>query len=113
MLDGQKVFRLANKLAEFQGGDRKMMEYIQDHLQKKEKKRNLNLSMVITFVVDSTGQVRNPCIQKISASNSMGLAALEQEIIAVFASMPKWNAAVLQDKKAYTRIILPVQLVLQ
>jgi hypothetical protein len=112
-LDGRKVFRLANQLAEFKGGERMMMEYIEDRLQKKGKKRNLTVSLTITFVVDSAGQVRNPCIMKISSGNDMGLVTVEQEILNLFVTMPKWNPAVLQGKKTCTRVIMPVQLMIQ
>jgi hypothetical protein len=107
-LDGQKVFRLANKLAQYLGGDAKMMDFIGKNFKHLKGKNTGKKTLTITIVIDASGKVRNPCL--IKSKSDMADENTEREIIRVFNAMPKWTPAELNGKKAYTRIIMPVQL---
>jgi hypothetical protein len=110
LLDGQKVYRLASKLAQFPGGEMKMLQFIQDNFKHAAGKKQIMKTLVVTFVVDSAGKVRNPCLLKTEGKSVDDAAG--KELIKVFERMPNWEAALLNGKKSYMRIVMPVQLVL-
>jgi protein TonB len=108
MLDGQKVYRLASKLAAYPGGDAAMMDFIGKNFKHIKGKNPGKKSLTITIVIDATGKVRTPCLVNKKAAQAD--EALEKEIIRVFNAMPPWEPAVLNGEKTYMRIIMPVQL---
>lgn len=110
MMDGQKVYRLASKLAQFPGGEMKMLQFIQDNFKHAAGKQQVMKTIVVTFVIDTTGKVRNPCLLKTEGKTVDESAG--KEIVRVFDKMPKWDVALLNGKKSYMRIVMPVQLVL-
>jgi hypothetical protein len=110
MLDGQKVFRLASKLAQFPGGDMAMMQYIQYNFKHSAGKNQTQKSILLTFVVDTLGKVREFCIEKKRSSNLDEHSM--KEIRRVFESMPRWEPAVTNGRKTYMRLVMPLQLVL-
>ncbi|MFI5149957.1 MAG: hypothetical protein ACHQRM_09510 [Bacteroidia bacterium] len=107
-LDGQKVYRLASKLAQYPGGDAAMLDFIAKNFKHVKGKNNGKKTLTITIVIDAFGKVRNPCV--VRKKSDVTDENTEAEIIRVFISMPRWEPAELNGKKTYTRIIMPVQL---
>jgi protein TonB len=110
MLDGQKVFRLASKLAQYPGGEVAMMQFIQTNFKHSAGKNQTQKSILVTFVVDTLGKVREVCIEKKRSSNLDEHSM--KEIREVFESMPRWDPAVTNGRKTYMRLVMPVQLIL-
>jgi hypothetical protein len=110
MLDGQKVNRLANTLAKYPGGESKMLEFIQTNIDQSKCKSTKHIKAVLTFVVDAKGRVRNPCI--LHRGENKNEEMVNTELLRVFSAMPKWEPAVLLGEKAYMRLIIPVEVLL-
>jgi len=62
LLEDQPVFRIADKNAEFQGGQIALLSFLAKHLHLKSDGMVFQSSFYVTFIVDTIGNIRNACI---------------------------------------------------
>ncbi len=99
------VFLVAEKQPQFPGGHKAMMSFIYSNL-KYSKEDPRQKVVYVEFIVDTTGQVRNPCI----LNNTTGsLTPLEQEVVRVVQLLPAWSPGVQRRKKVPVRMSFPVR----
>jgi hypothetical protein len=109
-LDGQKVHPLANKMPNYPGGDSKMLQFITDNIKSPEMKKNGRVkgTVSVTFVIDSLGRVRNVCLLRQQPSDKPD--PIDQEVLRLFGMMPRWEPGILNGKKTYVRIKMPMSI---
>jgi protein TonB len=108
-LDGHPVYKIVSKMPSFPGGDEKLIDYLSEHLTyvKEWRDDTLQTKLFISFVIDSTGTIRNPCIQHSGYSHRY--TAFDLEGLKLINQMPKWIPGELDGKKVYVRIYLPIR----
>lgn len=102
-LDGSKVHRLAEFPCEFPGGQAELTRYLQRNLRYPKNQDDMQSSIKFTFIVDTLGNIRNPCVLLIPYQNN--LSPFDSLVISMFQTMPKWVPAQINGKKIYYRHI--------
>lgn len=103
--DTGKVFTSVEEMAEFPGGMSAMMRYLADHIQYPAEAREDNVQgrVVVRFVVDKSGEVRNAVVMR-----DIG-AGCGKEALRVVNSMPKWKPGKMHGQPVHVYFTLPVQ----
>ena len=84
------------------------MKYISKHLKYPPRQKLFQGSVFVTFVVDTQGKLRNPCIYRRSRGDELSL--LEKEMLGLIESMPPWVPGQQDGEKVYMRVYLPIRL---
>ena len=87
--NGNEPFTWVQEMPKFPGGDQKLLEYIQKHINYPAVARENGISGRITvrFVVDENGHVKNANVPK-----GMGIGGgCDEEAIRVINTLPDWN----------------------
>ena len=105
-IDGMAVFSIAEKMPDFIGGQESLMKYIVEHIKYPTLYNNesLQTKIVITFVIDTVGIVRNPFIQRSIHKD------FDTEFLKVIENMPKWSPGINNGKKVPVRYYLPINI---
>lgn len=105
-----KVFRYADKMPSFPGGEKALMQYLHDHIQyPKDARRNgISGTVVVQFTVNKDGSLSDLA----TIGKHLG-GGLEQESIAVVKGMPDWIAGSNKGRKVNVRYSLPIRYELQ
>lgn len=108
IIDRQPVLLIADKMPVYPGGMEAMFKHIAKNtrLHGSKNKNKLAGKMLITFIVDTTGHVRNVCIVK--SCFEKGVYYKEDEIADVFrelAVMQPWEH---KGQKVWARFQLPI-----
>ena len=106
-LDEQPVYMVTQKKAEFPNGLDSLSKYLATSIKYSQETEYKGM-VVVTFIIDSIGKVRNPCMYKRFRSDY--LTEAEKECMRVIDEMPMWQPAEMRGKKVYSRIYLPTQL---
>jgi protein TonB len=107
LFDGQIVYEATEKPAQFVGGDEAKIIFLKDNLHAPEQEE-FQESLHATFIIDTTGSIRNISITNQRYSD--GLTPLETEFIRVINRMPKWIPAEQNGKKVCSRVRLPLKI---
>jgi TonB family protein len=96
---------LPQLMPEFPGGQENMMKFLSTELKYPEKCRDQKIEgrVVIQFVVDKNGRVRNVKSMKEGVD-----PLLVKEALRVVSAMPKWNPGVQNGEAVNTEMTLPV-----
>ncbi|MEG1546150.1 MAG: energy transducer TonB [Bacteroides sp.] len=92
------------RIAEFPGGREVMMDYIRTNLKypKQARKNRVEGRVLIKFVVDKTGEIRDAQVMK-SVSKELDDAALS-----LIQGMPKWKPAFQRGKNVNFQMVIPI-----
>ncbi|MEG2514887.1 MAG: energy transducer TonB, partial [Bacteroidaceae bacterium] len=92
------------RIAEFPGGREAMMDYIRTNLKypKQARKNRIEGRVLIKFVVDKTGEIRDAQVMK-SVSKELDDAALS-----LIQGMPKWKPAFQRGKNVNFQMVIPI-----
>ena len=106
--DGQDPVLTAEKMPEYPGGQEAMMKYMAANLVYPEaaKKAGAEGLVVVSFVVDKHGKVKNTKVEKSLSSE------LDKESLRVVAAMPDWKPGIDKGKAVDVVMKLPVRWVL-
>ncbi|HLG35902.1 MAG TPA: carboxypeptidase-like regulatory domain-containing protein [Bacteroidia bacterium] len=107
ILDNQQVYLIADKNAEFPGGQSAFMSYLQKNLRYPKEQEELQGSIYVTFIIDTLGSIRNECIYKRYFKGE--LSAIEKLALNLIKEMPAWTPAEKDGKKVYMRITVPIK----
>ena len=106
-VEPEEIYILVDQMPLFQGGGyEKAKEYIAVNLRypKEAKEEGIQGNVVLTFVVDKTGKVKNVIIVRSSGNKS-----LDEEAVRVVESMPEWTPGKNKGKPANVRWQILVQ----
>jgi len=83
------------------------MRFLKDNL-RAPKQEEFQETLYATFIIDTTGNIRNISIT--NRLSSERLTPLETEFIRVINRMPKWIPAEQKGKKVCSRVVLPLRI---
>jgi TonB family protein len=94
--------------AEFPGGTAAMLSYIRQNIYYPEmaKDNGIKGRVFISFLVDASGKVKDPTVLK-SAS-----AMLDNEALRVIRNMPRWTAAKKNGLPVTSKMVIPINFIL-
>ena len=94
-------------LPTFQGGDKKLLEFVSTNIiyPEKAKKKGLVGTSYITFLVKKNGEVANASIDK----GIPDCAACDEEALRVVKLMPKWIPGKIDGRDRDVQYILPIK----
>ncbi len=100
-----EVFTEVETMPEFPGGMASLNKYIANNVKYPEEELdNSNMGKVIvTFIIDDYGAVRNVTVGK-----SSGYELLDKEAVRVVKSMPHWKPGTKNGKNVNVRFSLPI-----
>lgn len=103
------VYTTVDVFPEFQGGQVKMSKFIAKNLHYPEiaKRAGIQGKVLITFVVDKTGKIKNAKVLE-----GIGTGC-DEEALRVINSMPKWKPGKHSGKKVDVQITMPIMFKLQ
>ena len=99
------VFYLADKVAEFKGGDTTLMNFINEHARypKYAFNKNITGTVIVRLIIMKDGTVRG--IELLKKVNIF----LDREALRVIKSLPEiWNPGEIEDKKVNMLISVPI-----
>lgn len=106
-IDNMDVYTIAHVMPGFIGEDVEFMNFIHKNISYHEFSNTdqLQFTVYVTFIIDTLGRVRNPCIWK--PLNNDSLTTLETEVLRVISMMPNWIPGYLNNTKVAVRIFTP------
>ena len=102
--DSSAVYDMVTEAPEFPGGSKAMMEYLKTNMRYPQiaKENGIQGRVILQFVVDETGKVRDPKILR-------GVdPALDLEAIRLVEAMPQWTPGKQDGKAVAVRYTVPV-----
>lgn len=108
-LDNIEIISHPDSIAKYPGGDLELMNFFSKNL--KFNHEEYQMTFHVTFIVDSKGKIRNPCIYK--QENSKEPTSSERKLIDLINKMPEWEPGIKNGSKVYTRRFLPIILELR
>ncbi len=102
--NGIDTICVIDHLPEFPGGESKLIEFLSNNINypRKARKAKIEGKVILSFVVDKSGEIRNIMIKK-SVSED-----LDNEAIRVVKMMPKWKPAEQKGKQISFLFNLPI-----
>lgn len=100
LLVGPTVWAVVEKMPQFPGGLKAINKFIVSRVQASEAEVQAHPPIAFQFVIDTTGQVVNVCIQKSKPEPPPDpLTPLEQEVLRVAQLLPKWTPGEQRGRK--------------
>jgi TonB family protein len=102
---GDTIYTIVEKPAEYPGGMKAMMQYLQSTVRYPADARQLGIqgSVFTSFVVDKNGKVSDlTTVKGVSAD-------LDAEAFRVITTMPRWQPASVRGKAVKSRFVLPIK----
>lgn len=95
---------MVDKMPEFPGGQDSLLAFISSHLQYPEKarKRGIEGKVMVGFVVDKSGKVRDEEVKRSVDP------LLDNEALRVIRLMPDWVPGIQSDKAVNVSFVLPL-----
>ena len=105
----QEIFKIAEEMPAFPGGEAKLMEYVAKNVKYPQIARETGVQgrVYVNFVVEPDGSVSN-----VSVLRGIG-GGCDEEAIRVVKSMPKWKPGKQRGKAVRVSYMLPVNFKLQ
>lgn len=100
-LDGQYIYDFPDVEAEYPEGIQKLILSVIDKFTLLNETEELQFKYSLTFIVDSSGTVRNACV---ITRNTEKKSKQELELERIFQSITDWKPALVDGKKVYSRI---------
>jgi hypothetical protein len=103
---GNLVYLIADNPAVFPGGIEALHKYIikNVNIPKEAKRKGVKGRVYVQFIVNDIGDVVENSVQAI---RGLGYG-IDEEVIRVVKTSPKWSPATLNDKAVYSRMVLPI-----
>jgi hypothetical protein len=108
-LDNHKVYTLLDKIPEYPGGEVLMVKYIQKNLIYPSCHEYMVGSIYLTFVIDTTGKIRNACVFNTHKSNNE-FSVIEIQVLKLINEMPTWTPGQNHGENVYARVNLPIKI---
>ncbi|GAA4319864.1 TonB family protein [Compostibacter hankyongensis] len=104
------LYTFVQKMPEFPGGDKAMMNYLREHVRYPAEAREENIqgTIIVQFIVSPDGSLSN--IKTIGAHKGGGL---EEEAVRIVKTMPRWQPGIQDNKPVRVQYALPIRFMLQ
>lgn len=98
------VYYFADKRAEFPGGDDAMSQFIAKELNYPDRARQRSIEgrVIVRFVVDSTGKIKNPTV--LTKTDSI----LSEEAVRIVSNLPTWKPAEHKGVRVQMYVTVPI-----
>jgi TonB family protein len=106
-LNGEEVFAIVDQMPEFPGGEKAMMQFIQNNLKYPESAQVTGVQgiVIVNFIVDQNGKIKNAKVMK-------GVPVLDAEALKVLDLMPNWQPGKMKGKPVSVSYTVPFKFVL-
>jgi len=103
--NNDEVFFIVEDMPHFPGGNQALQEYLVSNTQypKKALKMNISGKVIVRFLVDKQGNIKDVAIEK--GVDSL----LDQEAMRVVSNMPKWKPGEQRGKPVEVTLSVPVE----
>lgn len=100
-----EIYTVVETMPEFPGGETNLRQFLATNLKypKEDKKSGYSGKVVIEFIVDKNGDVKNHRIAKSSGSET-----LDAEAMRVIKMMPSWTPGKVGEEPVIVRYMLPI-----
>ena len=102
--DGNTVYHVVDKMPEFPGGMKALMDFIDRNVQypTEARKKGVQGRVVVQFVVDEDGSIITPkIVRSIEPS-------LDEEALRIIKMLPRWRPGALNGKVVKVKYTVPV-----
>ena len=105
---GQEIFTIVEEMPIYQDGIEYFMKLIKDNIELRKSQGELQTTIYLSFVIDTSGNVSSKCIQgtfypdKLTEFEKAGLLAMDK--------MGKWKAGEQSGKKVPVKYVLPIKI---
>ncbi len=106
VIDGDTIYSgFIEVMPEFIGGIDSLQHFMEENLEypKWEEKKKIEGVVIVQFIVDKNGKVKNPSIIKSATKN------LDREVLRVVDSMPDWTPGKQDGKNVNFQFTLPIK----
>ncbi|MFY0675438.1 MAG: energy transducer TonB [Bacteroidia bacterium] len=95
-------------LPEFPGGEAELIAYLIDNVEypKKEKRKGMQGTAYVRFVIDETGKVRD--VDIFPGTEDRATEAMKAEAIRVVSEMPAWKPGTQKGKPVSVQYSIPI-----
>lgn len=109
-IDGMTVYSSVEKMPYYYGGDQKLLEFIAKNAKYPviTNSEDFHSRIIATFIVDTAGMIRKPCILNPKRENS--ISPFESEFVRVLQSMPDWKPGISNGRNVPVRFTLPMNI---
>ena len=97
--EAAKVYKIADQMPEFPGGDQALMEYIQANIR---KPWGVYGRVIVQFVVDTDGTVTN--VKVLRSADPW----LDEQALRIIRAMPRWVPGRHKGRPVCVRYVVPV-----
>lgn len=99
---------IVETLPEFPGGEAALIEYLKTNVQypKKEKRKGIQGTAYVRFVIDKTGKVGN--VDIFPGTEGRATEAMKAEAIRVVSEMPDWKPGTQGGKPVSVQYSIPI-----
>ena len=107
--DSTGVFVKVDKMPEFSGGDKALLDFIGNNFKYPQCLyfEEIRPIIYVQFIIDTIGNIINPKILKGYGGE------IDEEVIKLISSMPKWIPGELSGKKVKVLFTIPIRLELK
>lgn len=104
--DSTKFF--VEELPKFPGGNEALAEYLMKNVKypKKERRKNIEGTAYVRFVIDKSGEVRD--VEILPGTEDRATEAMKEEAIRVVGQMPNWAPGRQRGKKVHVQYTIPI-----
>lgn len=104
-LDDNAVFMVVEKMPEFPGGQQALFNYLIEHVKypKDVQEQAIEGRVICQFIVEKDGSIGNITVVRTSGNES-----LDNEVIRVIQSMPKWKPGLQRGKPIRVKYTIPI-----
>jgi len=102
--DPNKIYAIVDKKAEFPGGDRALLKFIEENLECPIQSMDASVQgrVFVKFVVEKTGEITNIEVVRVVHKS------LDEEAVKLVKKMPKWQPAEISNTPVRSYFTLPV-----
>lgn len=102
--EGQEIFTIAEKMPQFPGGDRGLIDYLNLNIKYPNQARQNGIEgrVIVSFIVEPDGSLSN-----VSVKNGLGYGC-DEEAIRVIQSMPQWEPGQQRGNPVRVAYTLPI-----
>jgi len=106
--DSDTVLKIAEVMPEFPGGEKEWLKYLSSiRYPMKAKEKDMQGKVLVKFIIDKTGKVRDVTIAK-----SSGYEILDDASVTHISNSPDWKPGYQSGKPVNVEFIVPIKFIL-
>ncbi|MGB0432617.1 MAG: energy transducer TonB [Bacteroidia bacterium] len=102
------VVQFVEELPQFPGGELALVEYLKSNVKypKKEKRKQIEGTAYVSFIIDKSGAVRD--VEIFKGTEAKATKAMRKEAVRVVAQMPNWKPGTQRGKPVHVKYSIPI-----